>query len=480
MSDQPVAMIGPFPKAWWTSNTPHVVSTTGCDYRRWLGQHAGAHGTGWRYVSHAVPLATGTGIHKGVQLVAEWILDWQAAHANQRLLEIPRAVVAWAATEAAERYAARARARGLQLTLTDATTSEMTEALIVEQATLIEAVTWVWAVVHLPALLQEYVLVAVEPEDVVVMDCTCGLGDGISDVGLHDARGCAGIYYQAKCDQLWRKIDRQTLTYVEFKGWGSVNLYKRAKWKTNGQLILNMEAASRRYGVGVDEAFVVALIKGWRGRDRGAPPTEPKYQHTPLIYGYYDEGNPPLRPPQFAAQYTTLDALTGKQHRLPSTFKKLPIWQMPLTASREGATAVETWIVDHCTPKVLAEAIEVLGPFQRNVLQVPRSILAVRAEERRFRADVDYLREQGAVMPDHPLVDQVIARSWECLSYDGIPCEGTRVCFYEPGWENPEAMGGFERRRPHHEPEAAAVAALGHELPAHEDDEDGGRDDGAD
>lgn len=473
MSGQPVPAVGPFSKAWWTSNTPHRQGMTSCDFRRWAGTHAGPHGTGWKHRSTAVPLATGIGAHKGVQLIAEWILDWQEAHPGQQLVECPRGVVAWAATEAAERYEAKARAKGLLVTMNDATATAAIDQLIREQTCLVEGLTWVWALVHLPGLLAQYRLVAAEQEDGLVLDCTCGLGDAITDFDLHSQRGCEGIYYQTKCDQLWQHLQRQTTTYVEFKTWGSINIQKRERWKFDGQLRANMEAASRKFGVMVDEAFVVALLKGWRGRDKGAPPTDAKYQHSVLCYGYMDEGAPPIRQPEFALKFRNFDVVTGKNRQLPGSFKKTPVWEMPIPQTREGASIVESWITNHFTPDAYGDCIEVLGPFPRQQVLLPQTLEGIKAEERRWRADVEMLREQGAVMPDHPLVDATIARSWECLGYDATPCEFGYICFREAGWQDPETTGRYERRRPHHAPEAQAVIALGHQLPESDDDEFG-------
>jgi hypothetical protein len=476
---------GPHPLIWYASNTPHQISQTQCDFLRWLTQHAGPHGTGWRLKATASPLATGTAVHKGLELIGEWILDYQAAYPTTPLLQIPPEVIAWAAEEAAAAYEARARAKGLQITNTDVDTAPAINQLIMEQRTLIEALVWIWGLVRLPALLVDYTLFALESEDVIVHDCTCGLGDGIAELPPHIARGCAGIGYMSKADQLWMRRGGNTLTYLQFKTWGSVNAGKRKALEHSGQLLFDAEAATRRYGIPVDEIFVDVLIKGWRGRDKGAPDTEPKYQHTFLAYGYHDpavslsfSGND-QGAHGWAPEFRFFDHVALKNRQLPSSYKKVPIWQpeRPLPVVREGASRVENWVRGVLNDQQRAECLEVMGPFPRVQLRVPLAIQGIKAEERRWRADVEYLREQGAVMPNHPLVDELIGRSWNCTNYDGTPCVAQRVCFREIGWEDPESTGRFERRRPHHVPEAEAVIALGHVLPAG-DDEIGGDDGG--
>lgn len=462
-----------YPLLWYSSNSPHKDGTTTCDMARYLGYHAGSHGTGWRLKSQNIPLATGAGLHKGLQNVADWIMEYQANHPNRRLLELPIEVAAWAATDAAESYRARATARGLLLTENDSTVREAVETLIAEQATLIEGMVHVWCLVHLPALLSEYVLVAAEREDGLIFDCTCGLGDAIVDEGLHVARNCAGILYQTKCDQLWRHATRSTHLYPEFKGWGTINAGKEKKWEHDGQLLFNLEAASKKFGVPVDEAIVAVLLKGYRGRDQGDPPEAPKYQHSPLCYGYFRGGAPPFNTAEWKAKAKWRDEF-GKGHTLPFTgpnrFQKVPIWNeaIPMEPIREGASRVETWVRRHIEPIQYADLIRVLGPFPRNQVRLPLAVKGILAEERRFRSDVELLRTHGAVLPDHPMIDDVIVRTWECTNYDGTPCSFKRICFREPGWENPEGSGWYERRRPHHAPELAAVEALGIDLPADE------------
>lgn len=473
-----------YPLIWYSSNSPlkDGAGAYSCDMRRFLGNHAGPHGTGWRLKSQNIPLATGAGLHKGVQNVGEWILDWQAGHPNQRLLpdnpQLPE-VAAWAAIDAAERYRERATARGLQLTANDSTALTAVQELVAEQAALIEAMVHVWCFIHLPALLADYRLVVSEREDGLFYDCTCGLGAAVHDEALHRARHCAGMHYMTRCDQLWQKYQTGTYLYPEFKGWGTLNAGKEMKWEHDGQLLFNMEAASQRFGVSVDEAVAVILLKGYRGRDKGDPPEAPKYQHTPLIYGYFRGGAPPFDAAEWKSRAKWVDEF-GKWHSLPfngpNRFRKVPVWldTIPLEhpAARPGASRIETWVRHFVHPDQYGDLIRVLGPFPRNPQRVPLAVKGILAEERRWRADVELLRAHGAVMPNHPMIDDVIVRTWECTFYDGTRCPFKRVCDREPGWEDPEGSGWYERRRPHHRPELDAVVALGVELPADEFDDE--------
>ena len=168
-----------FPAIWFTSGSPINVGQRECAMERYLGYHAGKHGTGWRRKAVAIPLATGAGVHDGIGLLCQWVLDWQGAHGGQRLLSIPDEVTAWAATEAANRYEHKARTRGLELTKTDLDAAAAVEQLILEQRTLIEAQVWIYSLARLPVMLSQAVLISTEQEEGPIVDCTCGLGDWV-------------------------------------------------------------------------------------------------------------------------------------------------------------------------------------------------------------------------------------------------------------------------------------------------------------
>lgn len=470
-----------YPALWYSSNSPHMVGLKSCDMRRYLGYHAGQHGTGWRRRATAVPLATGSAGHVGVQLVCEWLLEWQTAHPHKIISQQELdPVIAWAATDAADHYEQAARARGLILTMGDVNAAAANDLLIREQATVIEALIWIWATVRLPAALSDHRVFGVELEDALVFDCTCGLGDSISDLRLHETRGCAGIAYQAKADVLWQHRTTHAIAYEEFKFWGTSNAGKERQWEHNGQLLVNMLAVSRRTGIDVKEAWATILLKGWRGRDRSDPPEAPKYQHSPLVYGYFDPGSPPIREANWSARYKWYDEY-GKGHTLPRSYNKRPIFdeQWPLTVhgARAGASRVELWVKHFIQPVQWPDLIKTLGPFPLDQTRLPFALAGIQVEEREWYSKVYGLRDAGATEPDHALINQTISRSWDCTGYDGTPCEYRPICDQAPGWQRPGEMGIYEMRTPHHAPEEQAVRALGVALPEAVE-EAGGDDDG--
>lgn len=465
-----------YPALWFTSNTPITTGQRDCAYLRWLGYHAGRHGTGYRRKGHAVPLATGSAVHDGHQLIGEWILEWQAKNPRRRLTSVPDPVIAWAAGEAAARYEAKARAKGLILTVGDVDAAAALDQLILEQRTLIEGLVWIYGIVRLPVMLADYRLLAVEHEEAPVLDCSCGLGDWVGQWEVHAQRACHGIVAQGRTDALWEGVTEATtgtIVYEELKTKASERKSWEDGWEHAAQLWLNMHAASKRLGRDVTTAFVPVLFKGWRGRDRGAAPTTPKYQHSPLCYGWYDAGNLPMREPNWSSRYTWYDDY-GQKHTLGRTYTRRPIWledvEIPAAGVRDGASRVECWITAHIQPVQYPDLLKVLGPFPLPRTQLPDATLALLAEERRWRDLVAALRDSHAFTPDHPLVAEVIPRSWNCTRYDGTPCEGRPVCKKETGWEAIDTMGVYDIRTPHHLSERQAFERSGVVFPADDDE----------
>lgn len=487
-----------YPALWFTSGTPISIGQHDCAYARWLEYHAGPHGCGYRKRGQQVPLATGAAVHRGIELIGKWILDWQHAHAGQRLFNAPDEVIAWGATEAAAGYEQKARARGLELTKRDVDSAAAINTLILEQRTLIEALVWIYATVRLPFMLASYRLLDVEREEAPVIDCTCGLGDWLSDWQTHDKRGCKGIVMQGRSDFLWEHIDTSQIAYEEFKTKATANYGWEQQWEHSGQLFRNMEAGTRRLGKEISEAFVPVLYKGRRDRLNRDDKTQPKTQQSPLVYGYYDPGNGMNRMPEWAARYKWYDDY-GKGHTLPRTFERKPIWDesLPLLATsnpngvqqfREDSSRVEQWVKGWITPIQCAEILKVLGPFPKPRAMVEDYLTALLVEEADWRSRVDQLRQLKLYEPSSVFVadggDQIraahfVSRSWACTRFDGSRCQFKPLCFHEPGWESIEGMVAadgvtkmYEVRTPHHAEEKVAFEQQGVTFPDSGEEED--------
>lgn len=471
-----------YPSLWFTSGTPHRLGQGECAYARWLGYHAGRHGTGFRKRATAVPLATGSGVHTGIGLLGAWILDWQRAHPTQRLTALPDSVIAWAATDAADGYEVMARSRGLELTKTDLDAAAAVEQLILEQRTLIEGLVWIYGLARVPIMLSIGRLVDVEHEEGPVVQCTCGLGDWVGQWTDHQGRGCTGICPMGRGDAIWELIDAGglgepgALLYEEVKTKAVTNYGWDQQWEHSSQLWLTMEAASKRLGRPVSQAYVPVLYKGKRDRTSRNDPTAPKIQQSALVWPWYDEGAPPMRAADWASRYKWWDDWS-KGHTLPKTYTRRPLWDeaYPLPDEnpnhvqfRSDASRVERWVRGWIPQGQYQEFLQVLGPFPKPtplVLEAERSLVV---EETRWRNDVAYLRAHQLFEPSSTAVVEertvtpgdVVTRSWACTGFDGTPCMFKGLCHREPGWESIDGLDRYEIRTPHHAIEKEANTKL--------------------
>lgn len=484
-----------YPALFYTSNTPITVGMRECAFERYLGYHAGRHGTGYRRISQAVPLATGAAVHSGMEKVGGWILEYHAKYPSARLLQVPDDVVAWAASEAADEYEQSARSRGLELTKTDLDATAAVDQLILEQKTLIEAQVWIYCLGRLPFMLSRARLINVEHEESPVLDCSCGLGDWVGDHTHHAARGCGGIVMQGRADFIWETLDSPSvLEYEEFKTKATPNYGWEQQWEHSGQLRINMEAASKRLGKEVSQAYVPVLYKGQRQKIDRDNAMSPKIQQTPLVWPWFDAGALPLRAPSWASQWKSVDDW-GKGHTLPKTFKRVPIWdeanELPSSnpngvVFRTDASRVERWVRGWIAPGQLSTFLQVLGPFPKPRTLMDDASRSIVVNETEWREKVAYLRSAGVfepgdvgAAPEVPVgvlvpvrAADVIPRSWACTKFDGTPCQFKRVCHREPGWYSIETIGQYEFRTPHHAQEQAEFERLGVVFPVHAGEEE--------
>lgn len=484
-----------YPAMWFTSGTPLKLGQSECRMERYLAFHAGQHGTGYRRRATAIPLATGAGVHDGIGLIGEWILDRQAAKPNDRLLEAPDSVIAWAATEAANKYERTARECGLELTKSDLDVAAAIDQLILEQRTLIEAQVWIYALARLPVMLASAKLVDIEHEEGPVVACTCGLGDWVGQWTDHAARQCRGICPQGRADAIWEMYADSTLVYEEIKTKATPNYGWEQQWEHSGQLWLNMHAAGLRLGREVSQAYVPILLKGKRDRVNRDDRTQPKIQQSPLCWPWFDSGEASLRAPEWASRYKWIDDW-GKWHTLPRSYRRVALWdeanELPAGSNpngvvvREGASRVERWVKGWIAPGQYGELLKTLGPFPKPAQLMVDAERALIAEETWWRDVVARLRAAGVYqagdqgVEDHPedpplAAADLIPRSWACTKFAGDACSFKKICFREPGWENLDTHPDFDIRTPHHAIEKLAFEQAGVVFPVEVgEDEDGG------
>lgn len=476
-----------YPAIWYTSGTPLKLGQSECKFERWLGYHAGKHGTGYRRKATAIPLATGAGVHDGIGLIGQWVLDRQRARPLERLIDVPREVTAWAATEAANTYERTARTRGLELTKTDLDAASAIEQLIMEQRTLIEAQVWMYALARLPVLLSTARIIDVEAEEGPVIVCTCGLGDWVGQWTDHAARGCTGICPQGRADVILEAYEGSTLIYEEVKTKATPNYGWEMQWEHSGQLWLNMHAAGLRLGKSIDQAFVPVLLKGKRDRVDRSDVRAPKIQQSPLCWPWFS-GSSVLARAEWASRYKWFDDW-GKGHTLGHSFKRVALWDEanPLigvgpngVAAHVDASRVERWVTGWIAPGQYAELLKVLGPFPKPPALMEAAEKALIAEENWWRSTVARLRATGVYQPSdqgieegHPIeAADLIPRSWSCVKFGGDPCAFRKICHREEGWQDMESHPDFQWRAPHHAIEKLAFEQAGVVFPAEADEEE--------
>lgn len=451
----------------WLTDRSRVETGLGfCKRARMLQYHAGSTGAGLRRKSEAIPLARGTYFHEGL----EYILRF--GHAADD------AVIRAAATRAAAAYRTRATASGLA----NLDQSDRAETLIAEQASLVEALIWCWALELLPWLLEEYDVVAVEEPGVHVLGCTCGLSDGVGTRQDHEARDCQGIGWMHRLDAILRKKSNGRLHYWEWKTTGSTGERWETQWELQPQFAAGGAIVEARLGEPVDELWVGGMICGYR-QERDYDPilkkgTGPKIQNTPLIYGYYSPGIPALKAPAWAGQYNYVGQ-DGKNHRLTKDYQKRSVWDATFEGQPEGMSAVEYW-VKWLPSEVRRKQLQVVGPLNPQQQVVAQMFDETIWEERKWQGDLwelyrnledcqwdwTHRQYQGAL-------NRLMPRSWACRRYGkSHQCEFVKLCHEQEGWETP-LEHGYVLRKPHHVGEVEQLKERGVEVPESWDEEEG-------
>lgn len=466
----------------WLLDRSRIVDGRGfCNRARLLGYHTGPNGYGITLKATKLPLMTGIATHDGFAPILEWCRD-HPEHITVPPDEIIRAAVRGAQLK----YWAVVEARGFAY-LSD---TEEVRGVTREQNYLIAGLIWAWCLEVLPEILTRGTILEVEVDDTYVVDCTCGLGDGIGTLTDHEARDCSGIGLMCRPDFLVDTRLTHEVEYHEFKTTSMDSITFRDKWEVMIQMFAATLDAERRLGRHVQSIYVHGLIKGKRGGDYN--PDTGKYdgqvrQNSVFCYGYRKPGNPPMEQEEWAATYEYFDEYEQKNKRLPKAFKKTGVWEIPpeLTQGVETAEFWAKWIPNAARRKQLL----VLGPFSRQTQMVEHFVDEMKGEEARWQAGLwqlydlsqqileEHRADQTAdpepwwsrVWPDarfQALMDRLFPRSYECRRYGGRNrCVFEDPCLYREGWADPVGSGKFIERRPHHAAELAQAIARGLLLP---------------
>lgn len=492
MSDTATAItpLTPAPsRLWFAHRTAYEAGTGFCAMARYLGNHFGPSGTGIQRKAQSIPLATGSYTHDGLRVVLEWCRDNdQEAHrlAVAGEVPVPPHILSLACTHAVTAYKAVVAARGLHVLADEARLDE----IIQEQSCLIEGLIRVWTRFRLAPILVDSRIVYVETEEVLVLECTCGLGAMIGTQAMHDARGCEGIAWQTRADFLTvKRAAPQMACYHEFKTAGQTGENFKSRFETKVQMTSSGTAYEKRYGLQVTEVMVHALVKGRREGDDWNPDTQRREgvlrQQSVLCYGWYRPAQPPVSDEDWAPSFKYKGA-DGRNHTLGKAYEKRGIWALEAVAAQLGKTAVELWI-DHVPEEQLRKLCEVVGPLNPQEILKQEFWQEVTVEEQEWREKVAasymVLEECGfdwttPRFQDH--LRQTYHRSWACRTYGfRHACQFELICFKKEGWTDP--LGGasplYVVRRPHHQPELDQAIGSGALLPEAGVGEDEGEED---
>lgn len=446
----------------FTDRSRHLLRIGRCPRAAYLSTAFGPSGYGIQRGKVSVPLASGTMLHKAQQLILE---------RAQRIDAMPdddciRAAIA----TAQEEYDRTVAARGLAYWEGD----EQVKRTVQEQRLLIAGLLWCWALDDLPRQLEEYRIIAIEQEEVVVQACTCGIGDGIPSWEDHRDKGCTGIALQTAADWIGeRRAYPGQFVYHESKTTGAYASTFAGKWELDIQPFIGCYGWEQRLGVDISGTVIHGFLKGQRKRekapgDTGKTYTGIEFQDSRLVYAWHNPGNPPLLDPDWQADYEWVDE-GGKTRRLGPSYRRKLVDDYPggIEAYVKAMTIVQR-----------AEHLCVVGPLMPRPGVVQGFIRGWVAAEQRTREalwDIYDLLSWGRPWYDPEvlaLLDTHFPQSWQCDRYGrNHRCEFAAICKQDAGWQDPLAFLGYVLRRPHHAPELQQMRDRGLAPP-----EDQGRD----
>lgn len=435
---------------WLTSRSAFETGVEHCARDRYLSYHAGPHGYGWARKAQSIPTLTGTLIHLPI---AEILHRVQATDAlptsDQVYAAIQRGVAA---------YDKVIETRGLRLIIDEA---DLTFRRA-EQVLLLEGLVWAWARTVLPAFHVEHRVLLVESEELSVIGCTCGLGDRIGTGPDHDARECQGIGWQTRGDVIVERREApHTRSYWDFKTTGEASQNWEAQWLYRVQLVAGVLGAEQRLECEIDEVYIQALIKGPNKREwdpaQGAA-VGPKYQNSPLVYGWRRPANPPLLPEDWVASYYFVGD-DQKRHSLGKTYKRRLLSEFPAEIWQQNGclSPLDYWTRWIEPTGLLAQQMKWVGPIYRKEWELQSFLTQLVGEERRWQQILWTLHDLTAAghgwgSPQFmEALDRMVpmARGSACHNFYGDTCPNLHICNREAGWEDPALMGMIPRR-PHH------------------------------
>lgn len=468
-----------------------------CARARAISYHLGPGGYGIQKKGTRLPLMTGIAAHDAMAPILQWCRDnLTTPEAVQAQLDtgqaVPDVIVRAAIIGAQAEYWKIVEARGFAYLKDEPGVREITT----EQQYLVEGLVWSWVIEVLPEVLRRGRIIEVENEGVHVIDCTCGLGDGILGELEHVQRGCQGVGLQQRPDFIVETWVTKELEYNEFKTTGMTGPSFEDKWEVAMQTFSSVLDVERRHGKHVTQFYIHGLIKGKREGEYN-PLTKKKdgiiRQNSVFCYAYHKPAAPPAEPEDWKASYEWIDQM-GANRRLSKAYSKVPVWELPegyLLGT--GITSKAEFWVKWIDSQFRRKNLVLIGPLSRKTAAVEGFIEETKAEENRWNEIVWKLYDtyvevatriatmQGStpMTPEevpwnwvwvHPTYQSTLnalaPRSYNCRRFGKRhACQHEMLCFYTEGWDDPLGKGHYIPRRPHHSPELDQAVARGLILP---------------
>jgi len=452
---------------WLTDRSRYETGVGRCARLRYLQAHAGPNGYGWARQAQSMPAVTGTLIHDPI---TEGILR-PLMETDERPSD---AQIHQAIASAQLKYRLQVSSRGLVHT----TDPQELELRVQEQCTLLEGLVWTWVAAALDQFHEEWKVIEVEQEHVTVVGCTCGIGDRLGTAEEHSARSCAGIGWMTRGDCITQRRTTGTYAYHDFKSTGMNSGNWRDTWYHRVQVmagVLGAEDALRATvdpSVTIDEIYIQPLYKGrhaatWDPIAKAA--VGPKFQDSPLCYGWHRPGNPPMVEEAWAAKYDYVDE-DGAKRRLTKDYTRKGIWTLPeaLWKANGALSPSHYWVRWIAPTGVLADVWNPIGPIYREQWKLDQFLTQMAAEEQQWQSRVWGLYNVASggsgweTETFQRALDTLVpqARGEACQNAFGDRCSMLPLCNRAEGWQTPEAIG-FIARRPHHTPELEQAIGRG-------------------
>lgn len=239
-----------------------------------------------------------------------------------------------------------------------------------------------------------------------------------------------------KPDLVLRDKRSGAVTVVDFKSVSNPSPDWAIRTANSLQFMLMQWVLSKSFGDQLN--FVLhGLVKGshkgkWNPKTRKEE--GPKFQQSPICYGFCQAGNPPLSEDQWEAEewYTTRN---GFQRKLDSSYERRSTGEYP--------GGVEAWIQKLKEDGLLGKFLVITEPFSFSQEQVEQALRSVEGHEDEWQRRLDLL----ALDFSWEQVDKLVPRSYACHNFDGSTCQYKPICFHESDhWMDPLASGRYQLR----------------------------------